>query len=244
MYLTKDKPKPNLLKQEIKGMTIGVGFQCNDGVVLGADKQLTCSGYHKYSTNKIYSSNSDSCRFVMSFSGLSDTADVAFRRVRKALHAMKVPPGVLPIETIIETLEQVYSRMTFDEELFQTLIGVWTPFFMPMLFKTSNKKVAEGYSEFIGTGDSSVIHYLDSLLPRDAYSTNEATVLASYFVSIANRYIDGCGGGPDICVMDLNGAISHGSGGVFPNQDARFRHCESEIGREFREILLRGGTSK
>ena len=105
-------------------------------------------------------------------------------------------------------------------------------------------KVVQGYSEYIGSGDSSAIRHLSDFLPRDNYTVDEASVLASYLVSVANRYIDGCSGGPDICVLNMQGQISHGTGGVFPDQEARFRHCEVEIGKELRALLLRGGKTK
>jgi 20S proteasome alpha/beta subunit len=40
---TPEKPKG------AKAMTIAVGFQCSDGIVLCADRQFTATGYYKYS---------------------------------------------------------------------------------------------------------------------------------------------------------------------------------------------------
>jgi hypothetical protein len=102
----------------------------------------------------------------------------------------------------------------------------------------------EGYQgEAIGFGDMSVLKYLSKfLLPDNALDVSEAHVLASYIVSVACRYVDGCSGGPDQKTIHRDGSITSGSGGVFPNEKERFAYSEQEIGRGLRELLLSGGT--
>src|ERR1039457_3949948 len=46
--------RPHTKLREVRSMTIAIGFSCQDGIVLCADRQVTFEGYHKYSESKIY----------------------------------------------------------------------------------------------------------------------------------------------------------------------------------------------
>ena len=48
------KPYIHPVKRENKAMTIGVGFECADGVIMGADRQMTLSGWHNFSGKKLF----------------------------------------------------------------------------------------------------------------------------------------------------------------------------------------------
>jgi hypothetical protein len=82
------------------------------------------------------------------------------------------------------------------------------------------------------------------LRKQEKRTTVEACVLASYFVSVANRYLDKCGGGPELVTLTSDGHIIENNHGVFPEQEMRFKHCEQEIGKELRALLLRGGEKR
>jgi hypothetical protein len=125
----------------------------------------------------------------------------------------------------------------------QTLIGIQSPSLGLGLFRTDERIVNSETFGSIGCGDSSVLRFLDDIWePMFPLSIFEAQVIASYLVSVASRYIDGCGGGPDSASIYADGNVTQGTGGVFPNEKARFNHCEKEIGRALRELLLSGGT--
>ncbi|MGA8270001.1 MAG: hypothetical protein WB919_00455 [Candidatus Sulfotelmatobacter sp.] len=140
-----------------------------------------------------------------------------------------------------KALEKIFSNK--NAKHLQMLIGIRFYSGELCLFKTSGKKVLEVTTEYIGSGDSSALRYLsDFLLPHFIPSIFQAHVLGSYLVSVANEYVDGCSGGPDIYTIAQDGMKNDSSGGVFPNEKARFEYCESEAGRALRELLFSGGT--
>jgi hypothetical protein len=52
-------------KREKKAMTIGIGFECMAGVILGADRQMTAAGHHKFFERKIFRSLTDECALAL-----------------------------------------------------------------------------------------------------------------------------------------------------------------------------------
>jgi hypothetical protein len=110
------------------------------------------------------------------------------------------------------------------------------------LHRSYGQIVAEGHSEIIGVGDSSVLRYATDLLVHPLSTVAEAQVIGSYMVRLANRYIDGCGGGPDIAALLNDGKVLDGNAGCFHDEESRFAYCEKEVGRTMKELLLSGGT--
>jgi hypothetical protein len=135
-------------------------------------------------------------------------------------------------------LEKIFSSK-YAKNL-QMLIGVRFHSGETCLFKTSGKKVVNAEIEYIGGGDSSALRYLaDFLLPRHIQSISEAQMLGAYLVAVANRYVDGCSGGPDLLTIAEDGMIREWHRGVFTREEILY--CEGEAGRGFRELLFSGG---
>jgi hypothetical protein len=110
------------------------------------------------------------------------------------------------------------------------------------LIKTKEKKVFEGYTEYIGVGDSSALRYLCGFLLHHHLTVNEALILGSYIVSVAGRYVEFCGGDADHATLFASGELVRGGGGPWPNQRERYLYCEEEIGKGLRGLLFSGGT--
>jgi len=241
IHLIKVKDIPKLPRRECKAMTVGIGFQCSDGVILLADRQITSTGGFKYDARKISASHDKECNFIFSYAGYPDAGEVTFRRLRQAF-AEKLPTakGEFPLQRAMAILEEVFYH--HDSEGLQTLIGVRMPNSPAVLFRTQDTKVVGGSpAECIGSGDSSALKYLTSFLTQKDRTIDEASVLGTYIVSVANRYIDGCSGGPDRAVIYGDGSISEGAGKVYDHQEERFLHCETVIGERLRELLISGG---
>jgi 20S proteasome alpha/beta subunit len=226
-------------------MTVGVGFLCQDGVVLCSDRQMTCEGF-KFEESKIFHSYTSSLRFIFSYAGDPDAAKVMFRKVRLGLREKFDPAKqVFPTDKTREIIE-ILEKIFFDETArgLQTLIGISADNWHPILLRTQDMNVVDGYVEHIGLGDSSALRFLASFLTQEANTVDEATVLGSYIISVANRYVNNCGGGPDVTVLRNDGGVSQGSGGIFPDQEHRFLHCEAEIGSALRKMLIAGGRKR
>ncbi|MFY9907853.1 MAG: hypothetical protein WAK62_22060, partial [Terriglobales bacterium] len=139
---------------------------------------------------------------------------------------------------LLGALEKIFKNKS--SKGLQTLIGIRLRrnFY---LFKTTHHKVVEGFTDWIGSGDSSALRYLCDFLLQTRLSVQEAHVIGSYIVSVANRYVDGCSGGPDATTIYSDGTIGENSGGPFLNSKARFISCEEQVGKGLRELLFSGG---
>jgi hypothetical protein len=228
-------------------VTIALGFLCPDGIVLCSDRQITDSTAGlKYQKRKLswmtgtyggihfelasaYAGDPESAKIIR-----TEIAERFGREVSKSKELGFQPKARKTLERIFNTKNTKYLQM---------LIGIRFHSGELCLFKTSGKKVVEGRTEYIGSGDSSALRYLaDFLLPTFISTVFEAHVLGSYLVSVANRYVDGCSGGPDIYTIAKDGGRNHLVGEVFLDEKARFQSCEDEAGRALRELLFLGGT--
>jgi hypothetical protein len=75
----------------------------------------------------------------------------------------------------------------------------------PFLLCARGQAAVKGLREYIGVGDSSVLRYVAELISCEL-SVKQATTLAVYMVSLAGRFIDGCGG-IDVLVMPADGDV-------------------------------------
>lgn len=228
-------------------MTVGVGFLCRDGIVLCADRQITSSSGFKFQEHKISAWYDPSLGYTMVFtySGIQDESEIMFRRVHEAIDRC----GNNQIDHLVarSVLEQVFKDGYESDysDGFESLVGFRFDHADPMwLFKTRNRSVVDAGAEHIGCGDSSALRYLCDFLFDGAFSIGEAAVFGTYIVSVANRYVDGCSGGPDYLILPQAGLMTEGTGGPYPNAIERFLHCEKEIGAALRELLLSGGTKR
>jgi hypothetical protein len=193
------------VRRALTSMTIAVGFGTPYGVVLCADRQLTKEGGLKFQANKIlWRTSLHTERFynlIFTYSGDPDAAQSLFNAVSKAviITADRVP---LDDDFWEHYLEQAIKFVLKSREAkyVQTLIGVQTSRGCT-LFRTKGNRIFKGVGEYIGSGDSSVVRYIADVTSLPILSIEEAKVLAIYMVSLANRYIDGCGFGMDAAII-------------------------------------------
>lgn len=228
-------------------MTIALGFLCPDGIVLCSDRQMTVEGGLKYQKRKIsYMTGmfpgGVSFALMSAYAGDPEAANIMGTEIREQLGEEIAKSKLIGFQApkARKGLEKIFSSK--HAKNLQMLIGIRFHSGEACLFKTSGKKVVDARVEYIGTGDSSALRYLaDCLLPSFIQSVSEAQVLGAYLVAVANRYVDGCSGGPDLTIAK-DGLIGDTHRGVFTNQRERFLYCEGEAGRGLRELLFSGGT--
>jgi hypothetical protein len=199
-----------------RAVTIGIGFECRDGIVLCADTQLTWPQYHKYYERKIYPHLSDSMDYTIAFTfaGNPDLMKSFNGKFADALKLLKAPFTADKIQALVETVLDLMDVVDGDESGLFMLCGIVIPDKEMRLIKTSRKIVSRvdeyvGY-DYVGAGDSSVLRFLGELLahqPGDQFIERHATVLGSYLVSRAIAYVDGCGGDTDIFVLHSYGTL-------------------------------------
>ena len=221
-------------------MTIGVGFLCPDGVVLCADRQMTGQGY-KFQESKIFSIQRRDYSFIFSYAGDPDAARMMFERTRDTMRRVTVGDNESMKDAIKRTLEKTFTDK--QTKGLHTLIGIRTKE-EHFLLKTKGNRVVEGFTEYIGFGDSSALRYLCDFLLEQQLPACKALVLGSYIVSVAGRYVEYCGEDSNHATLYADGQLVRGSGGPWPNARERFRYCEDEIGKGLRDLLFSGGTKR
>jgi hypothetical protein len=230
-------------------VTIALGFLCPDGIVLCSDRQMTDSGAGlKYQKSKLSWMSGlfvpgIELEVVSAYAGDPEAAKIMRTEIRERLGSEIAKSKIVGFQAPAarKALERIFNNK--NAKCLQMLVGIRFSSSEMCLFKTSGKKVLDARTEYIGSGDCSALRYLaDVLLPSFITSIYQAQVLGSYLVSVANQYVDGCGGGPDIYTINRDGMMNDSSGGVFPDEKARFGYCETEAGRGFRELLFSGGT--
>jgi hypothetical protein len=221
-------------------VTIGVGFRCTNGVLICSDRQITSAAGFKTETRKISRTTSWERWLLFSYAGEQDASLVMFNKVREGfMDEFTKARSRNEVDKARAALEKIFTSR--HAKLLQTLIAIRLRESGSIyLFRTSDHKVVEGQIEHIGGGDCSAVRYAADLLLNEPLTINEAGIIGSYLVSIASRYVDGCGGEADIAAIHQDGFIAEGSGGPFQNTSERFSRCEREIGERFKSILLSG----
>jgi hypothetical protein len=225
-----------------KAVTIAIGFCCKDGLVMCADRQITSVAGFKSQERKIFRASWWDLSILFSYAGDPDAARVLFGKIRENFHSeFGKSRARLAAYKARAALEKIFTNR--HAKRLETLIGIrFRDDCSLHLFRTSGHKVVEGDTEHIGCGDSSALRFASGLILTGASTVTEATILGSYIVSVANRYVDGCSGGPDVTAIFKEGTITEGTRGPFVNTKQKFIYCEEQGGKTLRELLLSGGT--
>ncbi|GEM_PF-5972356 len=196
--------------REHRAVTIGLGFTCNDGVVLCADRQITDNVGLKYEKTKVSLHQVASAlhrgeKVLVAF-GITYAGDPDKAKVLADSLSLKITEQIFrwphdeSAKRIIEScLRSSNARPESVLIAFQTKASsAWRK---PFLIRTSGTKVVHGFREYIGVGDSSVIRYLDTLVGSKIREIAQAERIGAYMVSVANTCVDRCSGGPDILTL-------------------------------------------
>jgi 20S proteasome alpha/beta subunit len=232
-------------------MTVGVGFQCSNGVVLCSDRQVTLENSYKFETRKIlHAMEGLEWKIIYSYAGIADEGEVMFRRICESFReTFACVEGEVAKDKFRKILEAVY-REGYESDYtppFQTLIGFAYKDESAHLFRTSDRSVVDGTYEIIGVGDTSALRFLCEFLfdPERLMIVDEALVLGCYVIHVANRFVGKCGGGPDHAMIPSGGSfLSHGYGGPFFFSALDIIRFERKAGEELRNLLLSVPHSK
>lgn len=192
-------------------MTIGIGFLCEDGIVLCADNQITWPGSHKYYECKLYPHSMAGWLVVMTFSGSPELMKSFNGKFRDSMALMAAPHTAIKIQDNVETILSVYDVLISDPMQLNLLCGIVIPGKEFKLLKTEGQIVREvSRFEYVGVGDSSVLRYLSPLLTQTrGYTISQAFNLGTYLTLQARRYVEGCGGDTDAVVLKSDGRLTN-----------------------------------
>jgi hypothetical protein len=185
--------------RRIAAMTFCVGFQCRDGLVLAADRQMSMG--HTYQDCKLHGLNWKNGRGMWGFAADNiATAGDFWENLEKVF----TPSAEINRNDIKDRIKGVLAdtlNSKPNDEAFQVLFGAWTEGEQMVLFRTFGKDVSYGERcEVIGSGDSSLSRFLRGLfLKNDPIDRWQGIFAAAYFLKQEKLY-DGqyVGGDTDI----------------------------------------------
>ena len=188
-------------------MTMSVGFLCSDGVVIGADRQVTnpSSGYTFEEQKLGVLSVNGVVRHIWSYAGNADTAKKLARELQTKLPTQSVSKK--EAELLLRT---ALKKSLKPREHFYTLFGAYVPKGDPVLWMASGLDVLEiERCEIIGTADSPLSRYFRGLVINiHAVNIRQASVIAAYMIAQAKKYEGAyCGGPTDIYFLYSSGYI-------------------------------------
>jgi len=194
-------------------MTIALGFTCQDGIVLGADTQLTATGSHKGYACKLFSHGSHlvppSWLAATTYAGYPAFFDSFNDRFREEMHRWEkdVPITAGVVRDLIESVVKHLGAASKSTEILCAVVFTDGDH---RLYKTKGMLVSEVRdSSYIGIGDSSLIRCILPLLTRHGvHGTQQAALIATCLIRSAKMYIDGCGGDTDIWMLSPPGVLA------------------------------------
>lgn len=210
-------------------MTIGVGFECMGGLILGADRQMTSPGWHKFSEKKLFIDVKDD-RIIALIGG--NDLDLAKELWWKFL---KYP--IVDFESCEHALMDVLDGMgRLSNELpLELLCGLATEK-STHLFGFRGKGVYPVNDELgiICAGDSSLIRYLSKNIELFWQDLGDGVATAAYLLKRAEDFIDGCCGPMDIVVLRPHPSITVIDPNLIEELDKRLI---ANHGKAFRALL-------
>jgi 20S proteasome alpha/beta subunit len=189
------KPYIPEVKRGHKAMTIGIGFNCDNGIVLGADSQMTRQNINKFHGQKLFCDFRDGRILALAS---ADDLSLAIEVWEKLLkHDLASGDAVqTALEEILDNMGRMYSELPI-----QLLVGIATKD-EAQLFTFIGKGIhTQPTFAVIGVGDSSLIRYLADKVPVGFWSPNECAVAAAYILKQAEEYIDMCDGPMDLVIL-------------------------------------------
>lgn len=182
-------------------MTIALGMLCSDGAVLAADRQMTKEGGLKYQEKKYiigHVQGSIPVDYIFVYCGTPEVAHIFEERIGMALLDGVCSGNIFMPSMVIDNLKSVFRDK--ESKYIESLIMFGSPQIQPFIVRTKGTRVVRGRRECIGVGDSSVIRYISDLLPPKI-TVEQTLPICAYLVTLGNRYIEGCGFGPDVLYM-------------------------------------------
>lgn len=197
-------------------MTIAIGFNCKDALLICTDTQMTVSGIAKLHGSKIFREEySNGSRSAIAIAGTVSYARMAMQHVEQRIRDISVENAtVQKIRTEIENevygMHKKYIWRDPDRYSlsFQLLVAIWSPVDRrAVLFWTETATVSElhGYTP-IGVGGD-LAHYI--IRPRYSPDLTEAEIrpIAVDAIAKAKDWVDGCGGFTEMICLSRDGVL-------------------------------------
>ncbi len=177
-------------------MTIGVAFECMDGLVMGADRQMTAPEWNKHLEQKIFFTyNSEIALAMIGGNDLGLAKEVWW-------DLLKLP--ITDYDSCKEALKKVLDekgRFYTDLPL-ELLCGLATKDHTYLLeFRGKGIYPIMDEVGLICSGDSSLIRYLTKNVDMLLQDVNYGVTVATYYLKRAEQFVGTCHSPMDIYVL-------------------------------------------
>ena len=215
-------------------VTIALGFNCNDGVVLCSDSQITKEGGLKFNESKLdliaLQGVKENWAVGITYAGSPEFKKLFMEKFTPAVWAMQPKPSPGEIRASIERILDDIHRQHRSSMNLELLCAISVPPGPNELLVSRNKLVREAQAQCLGAGDSSIVRYLSELLLSYKLHWKAALQIAVYIVQQAKKFMDGCGGPTEAQVV-RNGGIHLYGDLVTKGLEQYLSLAESEVKR-------------
>jgi len=198
-------------------VTIAAGFRCNDGVVLCADTEMTIPGWINFPGTKIRMKFKLESRPVCTFAGAVPFCEMFAGKILGCIASAEKSKTNLLTAIEEETLK-IHKRFSGEEyEAYSSLLlSLWagkeaqSP---RRLYEIGQGILAPVSSSCLGTGRSVGQGMVTELFRQDM-SMKQGALMATYLLSEAKTYAEGCGKESQILLLSdntggLNRSVQH-----------------------------------
>ncbi|GEM_PF-6668632 len=217
-------------------MTIAIGIESHDGIVLAADRQITSDAGLKYYQEKVghlpFDMRNGIFDYCYAYAGYPDAAKHVVSEIEersRELDPARITFGVLKkcVQEVLEDAVRKYKKQMHLEMLI--VISIWGQ--GCKFFRSKGKLLSPATEECLGVGDSSVVHFLFDNLLTTRKTLNHTIPLSIYVIKQAKEYIDGCGGQTDIIYITKKNA--KGQGPLYTRLYERANQIEKQMSHIF-----------
>jgi len=222
-------PRPMLPKRG-KRMTIGVGFFCKEGVVIGADAQESYGGDHLAYVEKVETFQTQYCSAVVAGASITYFIRHAIKNIFGII-AKPTSSDVMELRMEIDDAMQTLYKQEFktypckkEDKSIQLLVGVKYGSDPPCLLSIESNLVNVVFDTYvIGYGAILQEHASDMRKMFSDMTLRQATLVASYLIYEAKRRFQRVGG-PEATIVSIqrDGRLLHERKADQPRKEQTF----------------------
>lgn len=184
-----------------RALTIALGIACRNGIVIGADSEISGPGDLKSHEGKVYhSDHPNGWRVLFAYAG-----DVSLYKEARSTILRKFAECDPTPDALKSVCDEIFTKMGrhvgcgVDLDM---LFAVSCPKFEPRLlvFNGTGLSWSQGI-KICGSGDAPLAQYLSEALWDGSLSTAQAVRAAIYMISRSKQYIGGIGGKMVVSVL-------------------------------------------
>jgi hypothetical protein len=204
-----------------KALTIALGIVCPDGIVIGADSEISGPGDLKYEESKVYhSSHPAGWSLLFTYAGDVSLYKEARNKILRRFIELEPSPSSLELacdDVFLSMGRQIHHYDGSHGVDLEMLWALSCPGFEPRLLVFNGTGLYWGRGVHIcGCGDASLSHYLYDALYDGTLALDKAVRAAIYLISRSKKYIGGIGG-----EMIVSTLVAGGTHDILPHEVLR-----------------------